>query len=90
MLSFVKTETDDVNLASIDGPISDEVNVCSTFEKVCNTSFKFYMVILFARDWTKSTGGGVDRIVSKCGVYKTHDPPLLSGTKLSDPPLNEG
>ena len=40
------------------------------------------------RDWSKSTGVG--RSISKCGGKKTHDPPLPFGTRLSDPPLNEG
>ena len=35
-------------------------------------------------------GEGVRRTISKCGNEKTHDPPLPFGTKLSDPPLNEG
>ena len=42
------------------------------------------------RDWSKSTGEGVGWSISKCGGWKTHNPPFPFGTKLSDPPLNEG
>lgn len=57
-------------------------NICHSLEKpVCFLEF---------RDWSKSTGGGVGRNISTCGGLKTHDPPLPFGTKLSDPPLNEG
>ena len=42
------------------------------------------------RDWSKKSRG-VDQSIWKWSDYKTHDPPLPFGTKLSDdPPLNEG
>ena len=42
------------------------------------------------RDWSKSIGGRVGRSNWKFGKEKIHDPPLTFGTKLFDPPLNEG